>query len=149
MPTLLLAFTMPEVAALSLAVGVPMAFALLALPYIKVKAPPPPPPVEPIKETRRLQGLEGQWARIELGCADHVSRQSAAAILHSRAAIRIDALDYEIDQLWREVKAVGRGDALSPPPDFDVNAARTARPSGRPRSTGHRATAPRDLLLAS
>ena len=51
-------------------------------------------------------GLPGQWQVQERRIASGLDGQAAALMLHRQAARTIGALDYEIDQLRREIRAL-------------------------------------------
>jgi hypothetical protein len=104
---MLIALTMPlpDLAALALVVLLPIAFSCVFWRQIGVSLP-----VKRHKPTvsgATLLGLAGQWARHERHIATGIERQTGAVKLHRQIAIEIGALDYEIDQLWRETRALG------------------------------------------
>lgn len=66
-----------------------------------------------LQSSGRLLGLAGQWQVQERRIGFGIERQSAAIQLHRQVALQIGALDYEIDQLWRETRALGTAAAVT------------------------------------
>jgi hypothetical protein len=110
MPFAAVSLALPDLVAIGLVVGIP---ALLLAVFWRHLAPartgnlrlslghaPAIPP-----GSARL-GLPGQWAIHERKIAAGIDRQSVVLELHRQIALQIGALDYEIDQLWRETKAL-------------------------------------------
>lgn len=113
-----LAFTLPDLAALAfvLCTTVPVLALFWRPKYLlgqstrrqsAAQATGNPPGSAPL-------GLTGQWAIHERRVAAGIDRQNTAAQLHRQLAIKIGALDYEIDQLWRETRGLGTSGAARP-----------------------------------
>ena len=100
---------LPDLAAYILAGGIPLALSVLAWPLLR--------PRLDVKNAGAVitamlpallpsHGLAGQWLARSRQLEAGFERQRAAMQLHRTAARHIGALDYEIDRLWRDNRAV-------------------------------------------
>ena len=104
-----LAMPLPEFAAFALVLGLPAAIAVLFWPMLRPndqpkdrsKAAASPPASTPL-------GLHGQWTKLALVLEASNARRKASLVLHQQASTHLGALDFEIDRLWRETRALGR-----------------------------------------
>ena len=74
-------------------------------------------------------GLPGQWQVQARRVTSGIDRQAAALALHQQAARTIGALDYEIDQLRREIIALRTAPAIDAKVMLFTPSTYTRRPS--------------------
>ena len=145
MPALIFALSLPELAAIGLAGGVPLALAVLCWPLLRSNASTTgrrrrqDDNAMPTQEA--LLGLAGQWSIHAHKLAAGLDRQSSAIGLHRQAATQLGALDYEIDRLWRETRAVKLDRAAASLPMRPSALERTRQPSA-PTTARHQGATP-------
>lgn len=100
---------LPELAALLLVAGIPLALGKLAAPLLRARrtAPPSrPSTVDSDTGIVRPLGLSGQWSSRARQLEEGFERQRAALRLHRAAGNRLGALDHEIDRLRRDTRSI-------------------------------------------
>lgn len=127
MIALLTALPLPELAVLALVLGLPAAVALLFWPLLRRGSRVALAPEGPIIERTAALGLAGQWSVLAGSLQAMTARRSTAIALHERAARSLGAIDYEVDCLWRETRALGRALDAELPVNSIVKRARQVR----------------------
>ncbi len=111
MPFAALAMPLPDLAAIVLVGGVPLLLVVVAYRLgwlgVALRTPQRVAASPPVLHSRPALGLSGQWVLLERRIETGIERQTTVLGLHRQVAQRIGALDYEIDQLWREARLVG------------------------------------------
>ena len=110
------AMSLPEAATTALIFGLPIAIGLLLWPVLGSTGAVRQPsgstkPGTPVMIMSGPLGLTGQWSVHARSVDAMTARRIAAIDLHRTAARQLGALDYEVCQLWREIRALGRVDA--------------------------------------
>jgi hypothetical protein len=103
-------WTLPDLVAIGLVVCLPVLIMVLLCPAIvpvrSAKRRLKSEPAAVVGQGSAPLGLAGQWAIQERRIASGIERQTQVLGLHQQIATQIGALDYEIDQLWRETRAL-------------------------------------------
>lgn len=154
MSAYLLALPTTELAALALIACVPLAVALLCRPFMRRpksqqgRAKPDTGPLP--AASHPALGLSGQWSAQASVLEDGIERQTRAIAMHRKLAMRIGALDYEIDRLWRETRLL-RPDVNSAsviPRAFLPPSTRRLNAQGRSAGPAAATTQPRPRLVS-
>jgi hypothetical protein len=115
MLTALTSMPFPELTAWLLAGAIPLALTALGWPLIRPRHRPAVGSElnvdQIVQEHSRHIGLPGQWVRHCRRVESRIEGQRSALSLHREAAMRLGALDYEIDRLWRETRALLNGNS--------------------------------------
>jgi hypothetical protein len=110
MPAAIAALPLPDLTALLLVGGVSLFLAILAWPLIRLRTSnPADTAAEPANTSagRTVRyGLAGQWARNTRRIEARIETQRHAVGLHRKAADQLGAIDYEIDRLLRDMRAI-------------------------------------------
>ena len=100
------ALALPDLAACALSFGIPLVLSVLAWPLLRTRRHAPAAALAPVQSKSAGHGLAGQWLQRTRELEGGLARLGAAVRLHQAAELRLGALDYEIDRLWREARAV-------------------------------------------
>ena len=125
--------TLPDMAAILLVSCVPLLLVIASWRFVAPRGAARSRPTPGRATSSHLGGtplgLAGQWLAQERRITSGIDRQTAAVRLHQQVALQIGALDYEIDRLWRETRALGSALDRRPSVNSFYPSAYTRRPN--------------------
>ena len=106
---------LPDLTALLLVAGVSLLLTILAWPLLRPRTSKPADTAAEVSSTEAGStvrfGLANQWLRNTRRIEARIESQRHAVGLHRQAANRLGAVDYEIDHLLRDMRAIFAGPA--------------------------------------